>query len=346
MFFLLASLTFASCGGSAETEEKSAEEEIAAPKTLPPKEGDSGIVPVDYSDQNNWAYIDQKIDKKVDVFYVYPTVFQRESGQEYLAAIDNGQVRLAVPTVIAQQAMAYEKAGNVFAPYYRQLDAMWTLNLSAEEQEDYLMGAPYSDVVAAFEYYLKNYNNGRPFILAGHSQGSNVLKFLLEHYMKDNPDVYEKMVAAYIIGFSVTQDDLDTYKHLKFAKGETDTGVVISWNTEAPNMDVKNPVVQEGALAINPISWTTDEETAYASLNPGSRFFNDDGSLVDRYGQCDATVDKERGVIVCSTVNPEKFVTEGSALFPTGVYHGQDYPFYWHAIEENAVKRVNAFLAE
>jgi hypothetical protein len=47
--------------------------------------------------------------------------------------------------------------------------------------------------------YIKNYNDGRPFILASHSQGPNVMIYLLAEYMKDNPEVYSRMVAAPLI---------------------------------------------------------------------------------------------------------------------------------------------------
>jgi hypothetical protein len=313
---------------------------------LPAKEGDASIVPTDYTDIDNWLYVDQGADKEVDVFYLYPTVWSRADGEEYLASIDNVSMRTGAKPIFAEQATAYMEAGNVYAPYYRQLDAMWTLYLSAEEQKDYIMGATYSDAVAAFEYYLENYNEGKPFILAGHSQGSNVVKYILESYMAEHPDVYSRMVAAYVIGYSITQSDLDSNPHMKFAEGETDTGVIVSWNSEAPDMTVVNPVVQPGALAINPISWSRGEETASAAMNPGSRFFMEDGTYVDRYSLCDATVNKERGVIVCSTVNPEDYAAPGaSSLFPQGVYHGQDYPFYWHAIEENAAARAEAYIA-
>ena len=40
------------------------------------------------------------------------------------------------------------------------------------------------------------------------------------------------MIVAYAIGFSITKDDLEAYQHLKFATGESDTGIIVIWNTE------------------------------------------------------------------------------------------------------------------
>lgn len=60
-------------------------------------------------------------------------------------------------------------------------------------------------------------HEGRPFIIAGHSQGSAILRFVLKDYFKTHPDRYERMVAAYVIGYSITKDDLEANPHMKFA---------------------------------------------------------------------------------------------------------------------------------
>ncbi|MFR2406214.1 MAG: DUF3089 domain-containing protein, partial [Eubacterium callanderi] len=118
--------------------------------------------------------------------------------------------------------------------------------------------------------YLEHENNGRPFILAGHSQGSNMLLYLLGEYMKAHPVVYRRMVAAYVIGYSVTGDYLAQNPHLRFAEAADDTGVIISYNTEAPGVTADNPVLLPGAKVINPISWTRDETLAPAEQSLGS----------------------------------------------------------------------------
>ncbi len=104
----------------------------------------------------------------------------------------------------AQQVTAFETIGNIYAPYYRQTDAVFALSLPINQRDALVAGAPTLDAVAAFDYYIKHYNKGRPFILAGHSQGSDVLLNLLSGYMKDNPLVYSKMIVAYALGTSIT----------------------------------------------------------------------------------------------------------------------------------------------
>ena len=222
-----------------------------------------------------------------------------------------------------------------------------------EEQLKVVGGIPKADVFAAFDYYIKNYNNGRPFILAGHSQGSVVLTLLLSEYMKENPQVYDRMIAAYVIGFSVTTEYLAKNPHLKFAEGPDDTGVIISYNTEAPKVEGKNPVLFPGAIVINPITWTRTEKLATAAENMGSIILNKDGSIVlSKEGKiepvknyADARIDKARGVVICSTADVDK-LAPGNALSGKGVFHSFDYPFYYFNIKDNAANRTKRFLSK
>ena len=58
-----------------------------------------------------------------------------------------------------------------------------------------------------------------------------MLLYIMSDYLRDNPEVQESMVAAYVIGFSVTQEYLDANPHLQFAQGAGELGTIISWNT-------------------------------------------------------------------------------------------------------------------
>jgi hypothetical protein len=307
----------------------------------------------DYSDASHWMVVPSSADKPVDVFYLYPTSYQKQSDSSpNICAVDDPIMVKYSQLAFARQATAFTTVGNIYAPFYRQADAGYTLTLPQDEQDKVVGGIPTTDATAAFAYYIEHYNNGRPFILAGHSQGSNVLLYLLSGYLKDRPDVYARMVAAYVVGYSVTPDYLAANPHLKFATGPDDTGVIISYNTQAPEIGGKNPVVLPGALAINPITWTTDETAAAASQNLGSIALNSDGSPV--LGEdgtpapvkdfADATVDKAQGVIICSTAPVDK-LAPGNAVFPKGVYHSFDYPFYYFDIRANAAERVDKYLA-
>jgi hypothetical protein len=115
---------------------------------------------------------------------------------------------------------------------------------------------PVADVIAAFDYYIRNYNHGRPFIFAGHSQGSHMMFFLLSRYMNENPEVYSRMIAAYAIGYPLTASFLATNKHLKFAEDPNDLGLIVSFNTQSPNVKPGGNVIMTDSvgMVINPIN--------------------------------------------------------------------------------------------
>ena len=197
------------------------------------------------------------------------------------------------------------------------------------------------DIYEMLDYYFENQNNGRPFILAGHSQGSLWMTYVLEDYMKQHPEYLENMVAAYIIGYSVTEEYLARNPHLKFAESATDTGVIVSYNTEGPaNRDQFNCVVQEGAIAINPINWKRDGTYASAEENLGS--LSAEGDI--EYNKADAWVDTERGVVICESVDFVPELQEAmQAYFGPESYHLQDYSLYFMNLRQNVADRISAF---
>lgn len=325
--------------------------------------GTSTVATIDYAKAANWLSVPSQIDpvKNVDVFYVYPTAYFAKAGEPVIGEIDNANMLAGAKNAFQKQATAFASIGNIYAPYYRQADAFYTLGLkSIDDVYGVIGGIPATDVTAAFDYYIKHYNNNRPFILAGHSQGSNVLAVLLQNYMKANPDVYQRMIAAYAIGWSFTQDYFAKNSHLKFVQGADDTGVVISYNTQGPGFTGKNPVVFPGALAINPITWTTAGDLATVNQSSGSLLLDASGNVVlpvqMQPGFADAQVTRinqatgapdpssDTSVVICSSVDPKKMVVVPG--ISEGFYHNYDYPFYYYDIAKNAQNRVNRFLSK
>ena len=229
----------------------------------------------DYSKSEHWLSLPASVDKEVDVFWISPTTWQKvDDNDSNICNIDNPIMLIGTKLAFYKDATAFENVGNIYAPYYRQGDAGYFLSMpSIEERDKFVGGIPKSDVFAAFDYYIMNYNNGRPFIIASHSQGTMIARFLLSEYMRENPEVYNRMIVAYIIGYSVTDEYLAENPHLKFAEGPNDTGVIISYNTEAPGA-TDNPLVFPGAISINPITWTREETLATAEQSLGSRVIN------------------------------------------------------------------------
>ncbi len=325
MMMILASISLVACGG-----------------------GDATPQVTDYSQAKHWLSIPVATEA-VDVFYLYPTAWQRGDNEPYICEIDNPSMLAGSAAVFTRTATAFETFANIYAPYYRQADAAYALTLPLPEHDALIAGIPTMDAVAAFDYYIKYFNNGRPFILAGHSQGSNVLINLLTGYLKDHPEVYSRMIAAYVIGYPVTAQIIADNPHLKFAEGPDDTGVIISYNTQAPDVvPGVNPVLSGlVGLVINPITWTRTETLATTAGGLGS-LMPDPATLifspVPQYA--DARVDIANGVLICTTADEDGLYALTQHGFPRGVYHSFDYPFYYFNIRANAQNRVNKYLEQ
>jgi hypothetical protein len=310
------------------------------------------VKPTDYGKRAHWLYLRGKSvkPKKVAVFYVYPTAYSRVPGGPIYATIDDPGMMQGAQVAFQRQATAFRTVGDVYAPYYRQIDATYQLAQPFAQQKKNIAGIPSTDVFAAFRYFLKHYDHRRPFILVGHSQGSAVLANLLAKYMKAHPAVYARMIAAYVPGYPIQRSYLRQHRFLRFAKGPGDTGVIVSWNTEAPTIAAPNPVVQPGAVAINPITWTRT-----AGQNPGSielnaatggtPILNSNGTIKRFMNLADARVDKARGVVVCSTIDASAAPYYRPGGFPMGVLHTFDYPLYFFSVRANAADRTQHFFA-
>ena len=295
---------------------------------------------VDYSQADHWLSLPATI-YKADVFYLYPTTsWTKDNSKSLICAIDDSLMMAGAAQAFTRQATAFDTAANVYSPYYRQD------NSSPDNRLNIIGGIPTTDATAAFDYYIKHFNQGRTFILAGHSKGANIVCNILSGYLKANPQVYARLIAAYVIGGPVTKAFLQANPHLKFATGPDDTGVIISYNTEASDVTGVNPVLYgEVGLVINPITWTRDETLADTILGLGSFFPNKAGVWGKIPQYADARVDTVKGVLVCTTADENKIgILDSLSGFPKGVYHSFDYPFYYYNIRQNAANRIQKFL--
>ena len=313
-------------------------------------------IPSDYSDRNNWAHLPEQTDKEVDTFFVYPSVYINPAPDApAIAPIDDVMMRAGVRNNYPQCPMVFEDLTNLYEPYYRQSNLCAIVGEGAKGGLAFQMQEQRTDVYAALDYYFEHYNQGRPFILAGHSQGSLMLKIALRDYFLEHADYLKRMVAAYLIGLSITTDDLEANPNLKFAEGADDTGVIVSWNTEGPeNRDAYNCVVLKNAISINPLNWKRDDTYAPASDNLGDRLpvYDETGYRVidfqiNRPGLADAKLDTERGVVICSTI-ADKYVQPLipglKSPFGPASLHTSDYPAYWENIRENVKVRIRSYF--
>ena len=309
-------------------------------------------VPSDYSNPDNWASLPQKPDKKADTIYIYPTAYiNTAKDAPEIVPIEDETMRKGALGNIELNCGVFSESTNVYAPFYRQSNLAAIAGLSGDELLAFQMREQRTDVYAALDYYFEHYNNGRPFILAGHSQGSVMLKLVLREYMREHPEYYERMIVSYVLGYSITNEDMEANPNLRFAEGADDTGVIVSWNTEGlGNRD--NFCVLPGAIAINPINWRRDGAYAPTAENKGTRLIvNSSTNEVDDLipGLADARVDVSRGVVICSNMHLPYTEVDGlgiPAVFGDKSYHSGDYLFYYYNIMENVAVRTAAWFAE
>ncbi|MDO4538955.1 MAG: DUF3089 domain-containing protein [Coriobacteriales bacterium] len=306
----------------------------------------------DYSDGKHWLAQPQNPDKPVDVIFLYPSsCMDFRAGT--ICTIDNKSMAKGAKHNLESQAVAFEPVANVYAPLWRQVNAMKLASMSFEEVDEAEWAEPRTDVYAALDYYFENLNQGRPYFLAGHSQGSRLCYMVLSEYMREHPDRYANMIAAYCLGDSLTKDYLEKNPHVKAAQAANDLGVVVSWNTEGPaNKGCETLVVAPGALAINPLTWRTDDTPAPLGLNLGSFATRPLTHALRKLPvNADATLDLDRGTVVVAEPKLAKYAMTAkpwfkflTSTFGPASYHSCDYSFFLLNIRENAHLRAQAWL--
>ncbi|HNP23637.1 MAG TPA: DUF3089 domain-containing protein [Panacibacter sp.] len=303
----------------------------------------------DYSNLNYWAAHPEKYDpsdsmpKKLkksykpdttaDVFFLYPTSFLDKDFQSgWNARIDDEIInRKTDQTAVLYQASIFNSAGRVFAPRYRQANyyCYFTHDTAAALAA---FDLAYTDIKAAFQYYLDHYNNGRPIIIASHSQGTTHAKRLMREFFDGKP-LQKQLVAAYLAGMPVQPD---WFSDIPACTSPGQTGCFCSWRTfKKGYTDSFVQKEQYTAVVTNPLTW--DSSKPYAD-----RFANR-GSVLYKFKK---TVPKVAGAEIHQgvlwTPKPRFF---GSFLLKTTNYHIADYNFYYLSIRENAMERLKAYKA-
>jgi hypothetical protein len=180
-------------------------------------------------------------DAPVDCFYVYPTISRDETTNSDMEASDEEEGFAAL-----NQVARLGQTCRVFAPVYRQTTLTGLSSAlsgggapSAEAGE-----TAYGDVLDAWEHYLATDNEGRGVILVGHSQGSAHLSRLVAEEIDPNPEVRDRLVAAYLAGWGVDVPAGEvvggTFAEVPLCEADDQVGCVLSWasfRTTAPPPD-------------------------------------------------------------------------------------------------------------
>ena len=298
----------------------------------------------DYSKPENWAYFDAETEgRDADVFFICPSVYSGSDDACNMSLSDQ-ETKESFFGAINMEKGIYDQNSRFFAPYYRQI-GLNVYEMPEEDREPYLEIA-YEDVKDAFEYYWETCNDGRPIILAGFSQGADMCLRLMKDFFAQD-DRMEQLVACYAIGWRVTEDDLQEFPHLKMASGESDTGVIVSFNSEAETV-TDSLMIPAGTrtLAINPLNWKTDSTFADKSLNKGACFTDYSGSILTEIPELTgAYLDPMRGALKVPDVSPADYPA-GLSIFTDGIYHLYDYQFFYRNLQENVQTRIRTYMQQ
>ncbi|MCQ2957636.1 MAG: DUF3089 domain-containing protein [Candidatus Gastranaerophilales bacterium] len=300
------------------------------------------VFAVDYSKQENWAinsYLQTNAD--YDVFYIYPTLFKSdkpatfdwsvEKDREKTKNFSNGQTNIF-----------NRKKVRIFAPFVRQADIV---SIIGEINSDFATDFDYNkgltkygiqDTADALTYYLKHYNNGKPYILFGDSQGSIDLLNAMKKV-----DLGENFLAAYLIGLPNAKYEKLTFKNIKPAQSRNDLGVIITFNTQNKNVENRH-FLTPNAYVINPLNWRTDEKYASRFLNTTSKFYDYKTKKFSRkHFLTGAKVDKKNGILLVNL--PENSIYDAHAIMGKGVFHATEVYLFSNAITKNAADRLKAY---
>ena len=298
--------------------------------------------PLDYGDPQNWVYLGSEDgETTVDVFFIAPSAFGGKEGS-YIMDLTNEKARANFTGVINMEKGIYDRNTRFYAPVYRQVGYR-VCGLPDAEAEP-MMQSAFADVKDAFIYYMEHWNGGRPFILAGFSQGADMAIRLMKDCFGDET-LQKQLIACYAIGWRLTEEETAQWPQLRAAQGEKDTGVIISFNTEAEEVG-DSIMIPAGTktLAINPLNWKTDGELAGKEMNLGACFTDYDGNISDEVPELTgAYLDAERGALKVTDIDPEVYNATLSILAP-GVYHVYDYQFFYRNLEKNVQDRIQAYL--
>lgn len=301
-----------------------------------------GSKTTDYAKKDSWAYLESDTDdeKSADVFFICPTVYGGDEKNTNMSLSDDKTKANFLGATNMEKGI-YDDNARFFAPYYRQA-GLSVYAMPEKDREQYFKTA-YSDVREAFKYYMKHYNNNRPIILAGFSQGADMSIRLMKEFFNKGENA-KLLVACYAIGWSVTEEELKENPKLKFASGSDDTGVIIAFNSEAEGID-DSLMIPKGTktLAINPLNWVTDSTRADKELNIGACFTDYEGKITKEIPQLTgAYIDDIRGALKVTDVSAKDYPAVLS-IFKDGVFHLYDYQFFYRNLEQNVQDRISSY---
>lgn len=279
------------------------------------------------------------------VFFVHPTSFLDRG--RWNAPLDNRDANGRAELFLRGQASAFNSAGLVWAPRYRQ--ATFGAFLTSKRQAQQALDFAYRDVLAAFDQFVREAGN-RPIILAGHSQGALHLSRLLVERVAGQP-IAKRIVAAYVVGWPVSLTADLPSMGLPACATPDQTGCILSWQSfgepadpslitdtfDASHGFTGKPRAGTPLLCTNPITGKPDDK-APAEANLGGLLPSQDlSTAVLRKNLVPARCDN-RGFLLIGSSPPDL----GPYVLPGNNYHVFDYSLFWANVRADAERRLKA----
>lgn len=285
-------------------------------------------VPVapDYQENGMWVnYLNDSISSGADVFYIPSTWeydwYTADGSVSHYADPSKSTHRDNMKIEMDGVAEYMADGNNFYSPFYRHitLDTWATLNEDTINRR--YRDVSFIDVKAAFGRFITDFNKGRPFILAGFSQGGKSVVELLKTL---DDSARERMIAAYVLGYKVTPDDVADHPYIVAAKDSVDTGVVICYNSVSSVEYVKPVVAAPNVMCINPVNWRVDAQPA---------ILNDTITV---------TLDPNAKVLVLEGFDGS-YLPNILDILNVGDYHGIEPWLYSESLHKNFKERTAAF---
>jgi hypothetical protein len=272
----------------------------------------------------------EKQDSIVDVFFIHPTTYTQKEFKEWNADIDDDELNKKTDnSTILYQASVFNKSCRIFAPRYRQahINAFYINQDSAAKYFD----LAYNDIKNSFEYYLEYYNNGRPIIIASHSQGTKHAGRLLKEFFENKP-LYKQLICAYIIGMPIPDNYFSTIPPCGSAN---QTGCFVGWRTYKKGY-IPEFVKEEKfkSIVVNPLTWTLNDEKVSLKMNKG-------GVLKNFNKIVPKVVDAEINNNILWSCKPDVF---GKIFFTAKNFHIGDINLFYMNIRENVDVRIKSYI--
>jgi len=177
-------------------------------------------------------------DPPVDCFYLYPTQSDQPGPNSNL---DKDP---PIRRVVVQQARMFSSVCDVYAPMYRQV----TLNGNQIAWNQSVETA-YQSAKDAFEDYLENYNDGRGFIMLGHSQGAAHTARLIDELVDTDAELRKRFVGAIAPGANISVPIGESvgglFEHVPACTDVAEYGCVVAYSTYN---DVPGPTAEFSRL--------------------------------------------------------------------------------------------------